>query len=246
MKNERNIFFYFQILYIILGLIQCAPVSGEDLTAQGEAKLREIHSRYTQVYGDRECELPEQIMSALFISPDAKVLELGSDVGRNTCVIAAILNDSSNLVTMECREEPIPYLTANRDYNNFKFHIEPSALSEVPLIQKGWMTIPSDVDLPGYTRVPTITLKELKRKYKIKFDTLVVDCEGALYYILKDTPNLLKNIKLVIIENDFSDSEHYQFVANLFIKNGLQVVYTQSVGGGAPCHDYFYQVWKKP
>jgi hypothetical protein len=35
------------------------------------------------------------------------------------------------------------------------------------------------------------------------FDTLVLDCEGAFYYILQDTPEILEGIKLLIMENDY-------------------------------------------
>ena len=46
-------------------------------------------------------EYPEQVMSVLFFEPDDKVLELGSNIGRNTLVISSLLKDSSNLVTLE-------------------------------------------------------------------------------------------------------------------------------------------------
>jgi len=33
---------------------------------------------------------------------------------------------------------------------------------------------------PGYKWVNTITLDEVKKKYNIDFDTLVLDCEGCI------------------------------------------------------------------
>jgi hypothetical protein len=84
------------------------------------------------------------------------------------------------------------------------FFVENSALSKRPLIQKDWDTIVSDVVLEGYKKVNTITLEELHYKYKIEFDTLILDCEGAFYYILLDMPEILNNIKLIIVENDYT------------------------------------------
>ena len=110
------------------------------------------------------------------------------------------------------------------------------------MIQQSWFTKPSEIDLPGYTRVKTITFDELQERYSIEFDTLVVDCEGALYYILRDDPDIMKNIKLVIIENDGEVYEHLNYVFDLFAKNGLQVVYDSN---GVNCGNGFYQVWKK-
>jgi FkbM family methyltransferase len=96
-------------------------------------------------------------------------------------------------------------LTENRDLNNFNFHIENSALSNRKLIQRGWDTMPSDTLLEGYSWVNTISLDNLKTKYNIEFDTLMLDCEGAFYYILMDMPEILNNIKLIIMENDYID-----------------------------------------
>jgi len=210
----------------------------------GKERLKQIHEQITLLHGNIEFEYPEQLMSAIFLSSDATVLELGSDLGRNTCVIASILDDSRNLVTLEPRHECIRYLTENRDHNGFQFHIECAALSKVPLIQKGWNTIPSDVDLPEYRRINTVTFDQLQQKYGLLFDTLVVDCEGGLYHMLKEEPEALENIKLVILENDFPNEEQYQFVCNLFQLNGLNLVYNEGYirfsGNNA-----FYQVWKK-
>jgi len=75
------------------------------------------------------------------------------------------------------------------------------------LIQKEWDTIVSDELLDGYKPVKTITFEELHEKCNIKFDTLVLDCEGAFYYILMDMPELLKNVQMIIMENDYWELE---------------------------------------
>lgn len=208
-------------------------------------KLKKIHSKLNLIHGSLAEEYPEQLMTAMFLPEIAKVLELGGNVGRNSCVIASILRNEKNLVTLESNGESAKLLQENRDHNGLKFHIEAAALSKVPLIQSGWITIPSDIVLDGFFRVNTITFHELQKKYSIRFDTLVVDCEGALYYILRDEPEILKHIKLVIIENDFQDIRHLNYVQNQFKKNGLRLVYNEA-GGWGPCQKFFYRVWKKP
>ncbi len=45
----------------------------------------------------------------------------------------------------------------------------------------------------------------IKIKYNMNFNVLVVDCEGALYYMLKDEPEFLNGFETIIIENDFTD-----------------------------------------
>lgn len=232
------------IEFFLLALISCINLlaaSDREQTENDVAKLQQIHSKLKLVHGSILDEYPEQLMTATFLPADAKVLELGGNVGRNSCVIASILNDSRNLVTIEPGKIWAEQIKENRDHNGLSFHVEAAAVSKVPLIQQGWVTIPSTEDLPGYHRVDTITFSELQEKYSIVFDTLIADCEGALYYILRDDPEILANIKLVIVENDYSDSEQMQFVADLYAQNGLQLVYS----GNYLNRTNFYQVWKK-
>lgn len=222
----------------------------------GTEKLQHIHASLQLLHGDFMEEYPEQLMTAMYLPSHIKVLELGGNLGRNSCVIASILENSRNLVTLETCKKDAKLLQENRDVNGLQFHIEVSALSRKPLIQLEWTTIPSDIDLPGYIRVDTITFDDLQEKYGITFDTLIVDCEGALYYILQDDPQILDNINLVIIENDFHDVNHMNYVKKLFLESGLQLVYNQSGNWDSSMNDQdgwwstfqydcFYQVWKK-
>ena len=91
---------------------------------------------------------------------------------------------------------------------NFNFKCENSALSKRKLIQRGWETIPSDIIIDGFKEVKIIDFYKLQEKYNIEFDTLVLDCEGAFYYILIDEPTILNNIKCIIVENDYTNVEH--------------------------------------
>lgn len=214
-------------------------------------RLQNIHSHLTIDYGTFNDEYPEQLMAATFLTGDEKVLELGGNIGRNSVIIGYILNqkNNNNFVTMETNPSDANKLKHNRDKNNLNFHIENAALSSRKLIQSGWDTIPSDVVLNGCFPVNTITWIELKDKYNIDFDTLVLDCEGAFYYILKDTPEVLDNIKLIIVENDYFAHIHTlkatepmkPYVDKILMQNNFQPIYQEDGAG----HKNFYEVWKK-
>ena len=207
-------------------------------------KIEDLHSKLIIKYGTFNDELPEQKMVVRYLTGNEKVLEIGGNIGRNSLIIASILKDDTNFVTLECDKNIATQLKENRDLNNFKFHIENSALSKRNLIQKGWDTIPSDTLQEGYAWVNTITLNELKSKYRIEFDTLVLDCEGAFYYILIDMPEVLNDIKLIIMENDYYDISKKNYVDEVLIKNNFHVDYQES-GGWGPCFNNFFEVWKK-
>lgn len=206
-------------------------------------KLQEIHSNL-KFTGNLQDEYPEQIMSVIFINPNDHVLEIGSNIGRNTCVIASLLKDSSNLTTLET--DNIDMLTKNRNDNNFHFKIINAALSKRPLWQKWWVTIPAD-ERPGndWHRVETIQYNEISQSYNV----LVADCEGALYYILQDFPELLDTIETIIVENDYRDPSHFQQVVQTFKDKNFTCRYStfsdEAVLYNLPCHRFFFQVWQR-
>ena len=210
------------------------------------SKMREIHSSLKIKYGGFHEELPEQKMAVRYLTGNEKVLELGGNIGRNTLVIARILNEAqgncANFVSLECDPSIAQQLTENRDLNNFDFHIENSALSKRRLMQKGWDTKVSDVLEPDYKWINTITLDELNAKYQIVFDTLVLDCEGAFYYILMDMPEILKNVNLIIMENDYHDIEKKKYIDEVMTFHGFIRDYVEP-GGWGPCVYNFFEVW---
>lgn len=215
-------------------------------------RLAEIHSKLTLKYGTFIDELPEQLMATRYLKGDEKVLEIGGNIGRNSLIIASILNEhnNSNFVSLECDEETAQQLTDNRDSNSLKFNIESSALSTRKLIQ----TIPkysvinttivSDVLLDGYRPVNIISYNDLKAKYSIEFDTLVLDCEGAFYYILLDMPEILDNINTIIMENDYTDILHKEYIDKVLKSSNFTCVYTEAGGWGC-CYNNFFEVWKR-
>lgn len=208
--------------------------------------LSKLHESLTLKYGSFEEEFPEQEMSVQFIMGHENILEIGANIGRNSLIIASLLEDKGGkLVSLEVNEETANKLIENRNINNFNFAVEPFALSEKPLLRKGWRTIVSYEPRKYYKDVKTISWKELSTKYSHGFDTLVLDCEGAIYQILMDTPSIMDTITMVIIENDFVKKEHQDYVHNLFKQSGLEVVYSKSGIFQGKNVEQFYQVWKK-
>lgn len=234
---------YDEYVFVKIDLIDntITPINGVE---EINNKLANIHSKLYINHGSLLDELEEQKMAVMYLNGDEKILEIGGNIGRNSLVIASILDDDTNFVSLECDEDSANKLRENRDINNFHFHIENSALSNRNLIQRGWDTKPSEVLEDGYNWVKTITLNELKNKYNIEFDTLILDCEGAFYYILMDMPEILDNINLILMENDYYDINHKNYIDNVLRENNFYVEYSKP-GGWGPCYSNFYQAWRK-
>jgi FkbM family methyltransferase len=238
--NDK-IFEYDQSFTVIINLIDYTinAINNSEIND----KLNIIHNKLNIKYGTLNDELEEQKMALKYLTGNEKVLEIGSNIGRNSLVIASIVNNDTFL-TLESDANIFEQLEVNKNLNNFTFHIENSALSKRQLIQKEWDTKPSDVLEEGFKWVNTISWNELKLKYPIDFDTLVLDCEGAFYYILMDMPEILDNIKLIIMENDYYDLSHKIYVDYVLRKYNFFVVCKQQ-GGWGHCYHNFYEVWKK-
>ena len=70
----------------------------------------------------------------------------------------------------------------------------------------------------------------------------------AFYYILIDMPEILENINLIIMENDYYDITHKQYIDDILKTNGFYVDYSKSGGWThqfCPCSNNFFEVWKK-
>ena len=190
-----------------------------------------------------------------YLIGNEKILEIGGNIGRTTLFISSILNNYNlndcnynlilNLVTMECNLNMAIKLEENRELNNFNFHIEKSALSKKILIQKGpYETIASDTLKKGYEYVNVITYEQLKNIYHINFDTLIIDCDGGFYNILLDMPEILDDINLIIMKNDYDVLNKKIYIDETLVQYNFNKDYMQGGGWGACCNN-FYEVWKK-
>jgi FkbM family methyltransferase len=212
------------------------------------AKLSAMHRKLTLVHGSFRDEFPEQRMAVRFLKPDDRVLEIGGNVGRNSLIIGSIVNQNS-LVVLESDPNIAKQLEENRNANGMTFAIEASALSARPLVQRGWDTMVSDVVPEGYKRVQTISLADLRAKYQKPFNTLVLDCEGAFYYILSDMPDILDGITTIIMENDYYDRGHKAYIDSTLTSRGFSCVYSEALGPEYaykkfPFEKNFFEVWQ--
>jgi hypothetical protein len=59
-----------------------------------------------------------------------------------------------------------------------------------------------------------------------------------------DMPEILDNINLIIMENDYHDISKKTYIDNILVNNNFYRDYVQS-GGWGPCYNNFFEVWKK-
>jgi len=217
--------------------------------------ITDVHKKLTLKHGSVKGELPEQKIILEYLPSDAKVLEFGGNIGRASLIINYVLEDKTQQLTVESDPDIAKQLKENRDLNNAKFKILEGIISNKKFIQQGWRTKQSDKLEAGWKRVPNYSLENILEKYNINFDTIVADCEGCIVSFLKEYPDFIKQIKLLILEHDFNDKEGLNYFKNLMSKNNFKKIHAflkDDPGGpgkgwsdGVIGDPDFVTVWKK-
>ena len=223
-----------------------------------------IHNDIVKNYdisgGSFDDELIEQEFCIKYLNPNNNILEIGSNIGRVSIVISHILKSGTGkLVTLETNSQIFKTLIENKKNNNLDFIAINKALSKRDISQimygNNWCSYPTN-DMSNSKRfkhlqnkvehIDKISFEDLKNKTNVEFDTLVIDCEGAFYFILKDFPEILDDINLIIIENDCVEEYQNTFILDTFKHKGFKVVEsrTMPIAWGS-CEDYFWQVYTR-
>ena len=206
-----------------------------------ESPLASIHRQLKFSCGSLKEELTEQLLALKYLKTDDIVLELGGNIGRNSCVIASILEDSTNLTVLEPDTFAFMILNRNREDNGFTFRTINAAISNRPLYLSGVGTAQATSTNSTDRKINTVTWDELSKN----FTALVADCEGALKQIVEDYPTFLDQFRIVIVENDYASIADYEVVKSALLRSNFSCVESQSIPFDRPCMKEFYQVWIK-
>lgn len=149
-------------------------------------------------------EVEERQYLKKYITPNATVLELGSCIGFVSVFTNKLLNDPSKHVVVEANPYLIEHIKYNRDINNSKFQVFSGAISKK---KKETFSV-HNLIVGGSTKRETGhkievncgTFKELKSRYNLNFDTLIMDIEGGELYISENFKSDLKTFKIIMME----------------------------------------------
>ena len=194
------------------------------MSCLGTDKLVNIY-KLLSTYGKNDMnnrlniERPEQELIAKFLPNDCCVLEMGGESGTTSLIINKILKDPTKHVLVEPSSNSIKKLMKVKEIYNTSFSVA-----------HGFVGRNRDEHEKLWNECKYCTMfdiHELEMMVNQKFDVLVIDCEGAFYNILNDIPEILDNIKLIIIEMDGPDDK-IPFIRNKLIENKFELVHSQT------------------
>jgi len=150
-------------------------------------------------------ESPEHALVHKWIPANATVMEFGARFGTTTCEIAKKLGNSGRMVTVE----PDPYvwgaLESNVKSHNCHAHVLRGAVSSSPLhmLSSGYGGRSETGQMRGGYTVPTFKFDDVEKASGLKFDTLLIDCEGCAQDMMDQIgPKIQSQINLIVIEAD--------------------------------------------
>lgn len=173
----------------------------------------------------------EQYDIIKYLPKDSIVLELGARFGTVSCIINKIINNPFNQVSVEPDERVWEALEYNKKNNNCSFNIFKGAISEkrkkLDNINETDGYGATSVNINNYeefdseNEINIISFCNLEKKFALKFNVLVVDCEGCLGELLNDNLHIYKQINLIFFEKDYPKKTNYQKIEMNLIKNGF-------------------------
>ena len=169
-------------------------------------------------------EAHEQFVVHQFLRPNDSVIEFGGGIGTNSIQINLTLRGraKSQHYVFEPQAELVELLKENGRLNGCEFRAIHGVLSKesnvrVPTFNadsKRWIFVKADTAARGPV-VPSI------KTLPIYPTAIVADCEGCLLNILTDFPEILRNIRMVYMEND-GGREVLRGVREILLSHGLE------------------------
>ena len=127
-----------------------------------------------------EVESPEHYLVRKYLPHNATVLEFGGRFGTTTCEIASVINNSGRVVVVEPSERVWEILEDNLRRNRCSSTIVKGVVGseDMKVVGDGYggRVIP---DKSGSAK-NSMLMADLEAQTGLKFDTLLVDCEGCM------------------------------------------------------------------
>ena len=169
-------------------------------------------------------EVAEHTLVKRWIPRDATVLEMGARYGTTSCAISRALGNSGKQVAVEPDERVWNAISQNRATHNCNFILHRGIVGGGGYVLSGLQYGKRAHREKGISGIPHLTMAEAERVYGLRFDTLLIDCEGCVNSFLKENPDALTNIQLILLEADQPKTIDYRKVITTLAKHGFEVV----------------------
>merc|ERR1719329_1338070 len=183
-------------------------------------------------------EFPEHKLVQDHLPSGATVMEFGARFGSTSCEIAKKIGNSGRVVSVEPDRGVWDNLEHNLQLHDCRVHVLRGVLGSKPLkfSYSNYASRTEEVSGDGQHEwgvIPNFQFDEVEEALGVKFDALLIDCEGCAQQMMDQIgPKLKTQIDLVLLEADMGDDggdcvkncmDYKKFIA-LLEDSGLRMV----------------------
>jgi FkbM family methyltransferase len=185
-------------------------------------------------------ESEEQDQANKYILPYDVVLEIGARYGTVSSVVQKRLANRSNHVAVEPDPQILPFLYRNRYLNKDEYHVFEGVISankeKKKFVPDGYGSrIATSDDHQSTVEIDVINYQEFLKKYPLRFNVLIADCEGCFHDVLTTIGKDIDHYRLILVEEDQRHLCDYTQTHAYLLDHGFRLI-----------KDGFHRVYIKP
>jgi len=172
-------------------------------------------------------EYPIWEMVQKHVPKDATIMEIGARFGTTTCDAAHRQGNSGRLLAVEPDASVEGDLMANLKSHDCHARVLRGVVSSRPLVlqMENYDSVSNTANSSaGGVVVPNFEWDAVEKASGLKFDALIVDCEGCFGQMVEEYGPKFRQVNVVVLEGDRYDEGEYKKMADTMQENGLQLV----------------------
>ena len=214
-----------------------------------ELKKFKLYNFKNELIENTSTERIEQLFLQQYIKPTDSVLQLGANIGTSCILVDKLIDNKKMNVCLEPIKEVYDVLVKNKEYNDCGFIPVLGLLSSeksVKMNKHAKDLNGSFVSKDGELDVTSYTLSELESMINSKFSVLFMDCEGCFIQVLNDFPEILKDLRMIIIEKDRLHELDYSECDEKLTDSGFKIIESWNRKANFKITSQIaYEVWEK-
>lgn len=185
-----------------------------------------LYNMKNQLIKNENWEYNEQKILGEYVKENDNILQLGGNIGGSCIYVDKIIKKNNINLCVEPNSKVIKTLIKNKEFNNSNFQIIQGVISDKTnlklsndnnSIDKNFWG--SKIIKNGEISVKSYPLKSIKNYDKI--NVLFADCEGCLEQFLDEYDFFIKQLRLIIYEEDQKDICNYDKIENKLKKQNF-------------------------
>ena len=186
-----------------------------------------LYNIKNELINNTDWEYSEQLLLQKYIKNTDNVLQLGGNIGASCIIVDKILDNTNINICVEPNYKVINTLKKNKEFTESNYKIIYGVISENKNLK---LSNKDEIDINNYWGSKIVDNGTINvRSYSLndipnidKVNVLFADCEGCLELFIDEYEDFLKQLRLIIYEEDQRHICDYIKINRILIKNNFK------------------------